>query len=198
MGMTGGLINRLFGGREGGPPVAAPPQASATGHGGLLPEHGLGTRMGHRPVLHAVLARQILDAHLRNRHQLLDPAPADLRTATPEEARLLVRAMAAAAHADGDLDAMERGRIKGVLHGSALPEEERRALERIVEEPQCLETLARQVTTPALAARFYAVSLAAVDRNAPVGRSYLRYLAQRLNLPADLVVRLNRRLGLRE
>ncbi|CAO3425598.1 DUF533 domain-containing protein [Azospirillum endophyticum] len=154
-------------------------------------------RLGHQPVLHEILARQILDAHLRNRHQLLDRAPSDFRSFNAEETRLLVLAMAAAAHADGGLDATERGRIGGRLRTSSLEEEDRNRLERLIEEPQCLEELVRRVDSPRMAARFYAVSLATVDKNAPINRSYLRYLAQRLGLPADLVVRLNRQMGLR-
>lgn len=193
-----GLLKRLFGGSPDSPPPipTAIPTAIPTGE----PEAEaslLGSRLGHRPVLHEMLARQILDAHLRNRHQLLDRAPADLGTASPEEARLLVRAMAAAAHANGKLDGMELGRIRGKLRSSTLDEEDQRALESSLEEPQCLEELVRKVDNPRLAARFYAVSLAAVDKNAPINRSYLRYLAQRLGLPADLVVRLNRQMGLR-
>lgn len=193
-----GLLKRLFGRSPDSPPPipTAIPTAIPTGE----PEAEaslLGSRLGHRPVLHEMLARQILDAHLRNRHQLLDRAPSDLRTVSPEEARLLIRAMAAAAHANGKLDGMELGRIRGKLRSSTLDEEDQRALERSLEEPQCLEELVRQVDSPRLAARFYAVSLAAVDKNTPINRSYLRYLAQRLGLPADLVVRLNRQMGLR-
>jgi len=160
-------------------------------------EEGLGRRFGHQPVLHAVLARQILNAHLRNRHQILDPPPSDLRAVDAAEASLLIRAMAAAAHADGALDLMELGRIRTALRTSVLGEDDRQELERTIEEPQCLETLVRQVTTPRVASRFYAVCLAVLDKDAAVNRAFLRYLAQRLDLPADLVVRLNRRLGMR-
>lgn len=157
----------------------------------------LGRRLGHMPALHGVLARQILNAHLRNRHQILDPPPSDLRAVDAAEADLLIRAMAAAAHADGSLDPMEQSRIRTALRTSALGEADRRELEQAIEEPQCLETLVRRVSTPRMAARFYAVSLAVLDKDAAVNRAYLRYLAQRLDLPADLVVRLNRRLGMR-
>ncbi|MFP5512981.1 MAG: DUF533 domain-containing protein [Alphaproteobacteria bacterium] len=189
-----GLLKRLFGGSPDSPPPTSTAIPTGEPEGDASP---LGSRLGHQPVLHEMLARQILDAHLRNRHQLHDHAPADLATASPDEARLLVRAMAAAAHANGKLDGMELGRIRGKLRSSPLDEEEQRALEGSLEEPQCLEELVRQVDSPRLAARFYAVSLAAVDKNAPINRSYLRYLAQRLGLPADLVVRLNRQMGLR-
>lgn len=191
-----GLLKRLFGGAQdaAAPPAAptpAPTPAGAAEPGEARP------RLGHEPVLHEMLARQILDAHLRNRHQLLDRAPADFRSFGMEETHLLVRAMAAAAHADGELDATERGRIGSRLHTSSLDEEDRDRLQRLIEEPQCLEELIRQVDGPRMAARFYAVSLATVDKHAPINRSYLRYLAQRLGLPADLVVRLNRQMGLR-
>ncbi|PWC90984.1 hypothetical protein TSH100_02565 [Azospirillum sp. TSH100] len=128
---------------------------------------------------------------------MLDRAPSDFRTASAQETHILVLAMATAAQADGELDATELGRIRGRLQTSSLDEESRTRLERMVEEPQCLEGLVRRIDTPRLAACFYAVSLATVDKNAPINRSYLRYLAQRLGLPADLVVRLNRQMGLR-
>ncbi len=186
------LLTRLFGGAQEAPvPAPAPTAAGPAQTGEARP------RLGHEPVLHAMLARQILDAHLRNRHQLLDRAPADFRSFDAEETDLLVRAMAAAAHADGELDATERGRIRSRLNTSSLDEEDRDRLQRQVEEPQCLEELIRRVDGPRMAARFYAVSLATVDKHAPINRSYLRYLAQRLGLPADLVVRLNRQMGLR-
>lgn len=183
-----GILKRLF----SGAPEAPLPDAA-----GIADSTPPKPRLGHEAALHAMLARQILDAHLRNRHQLLDRAPSDFRSFNAEETRLLVLAMAAAAHADGGLDATERSRIGSRLRTSSLEEEERNRLERMVEEPQCLEELVRRIDSPRMAARFYAVSLATVDKNAPINRSYLRYLAQRLGLPADLVVRLNRQMGLR-
>lgn len=164
--------------------------------------NGLGRRLGHQPVLFATLARQILEAHLRQRHRLLDLPTSDLHAVAAEEADLLIRAMAAAAHADGALDPRERGRIRAALRTSRIGEAERRDLERIIKEPPCLETLVRRADTPRMAARFYAVSLAVLDlavsdRETAVNRSYLRYLAHRLDLPGDLVVRLNRRFGMR-
>ncbi|WP_049976036.1 DUF533 domain-containing protein [Azospirillum sp. B506] len=184
-----GLLKRLFGGK----PEASTPDAAP-----IADPTPPKPRLGHEPALHAMLARQILDAHLRNRHQLLDRAPTDLRTANAEETDLLVRAMAAATHADGELDATDRGRIRSRLRTSSLDGEALSRLEQAVEEPQCLEQLIRRIDSPRLAARFYAVSLATVDKNAPINRSYLRYLAQRLGPFRDLVVRMNRQMGLRQ
>lgn len=154
-------------------------------------------RLGHMEELHKILASQVLLGHLQNRHQLLDPPPSDLHDLEAADAVLLVRAMIAAAHADGALDGQERGRIAGALNTTVLDEGERRRLDGLLEEPQCLEALLRQVATPKMASRFYAVSLAAVDKDSSVNLAYLRYLALRLGLPADMVVRLNLRMGLR-
>ncbi len=192
-----GLLKRLLGGSADPTPSTVQAAASIPTGEPEADASPLGSRLGHQPVLYEMLARQILDSHLRNRHQLHDRAPADLASASPDEARLLVRAMAAAAHANGKLDRIELGRIRGKLRSSPLDEEDRRALENSLQEPQCLEELVRRVDSPRLAARFYAVSLAVIDKNTPINRSYLRYLAQRLDLPADLVVRLNRQMGLR-
>jgi uncharacterized membrane protein YebE (DUF533 family) len=154
-------------------------------------------RLGHTEELHKILASQVLLRHLQNRHQLLDPPPSDLRDLDAGEASLLIHAMIAAAHANGDLDGLERERIAAALNTTVLQEEERRRLDLLIEEPQCLEALLRQVNSQKTASRFYAVSLAAVDKDSSINRAYLRYLALRLGLPADMVVRLNLRMGLR-
>lgn len=161
-----------------------------------IAEPVLGSRLGHQPELHRVLALKVLHAHLQNRDQLLTPAPSDLSGAEAEEAVLMIRAMIAAAHADGGLDASERSRIQRALNSANLSEEQRTRLRAMVDEPLCLEALAREVRDPAQAARFYAASLAVLDKAPAVSRAYLAYVARRLGLPADQEVRLNRRLGM--
>ena len=154
-------------------------------------------RGGQEPVLHQVLAQKILHGHLQNRHQLMDRHLADLSERAPEEAALLIRAMAAAAHADGGLDAQELEIIREALASTKLDEDERRRLEEDIAEPPCLEALARQVEPSSqAAARFYAVSLRVLERDDRLDLAYLRYLGQRLAVPRDVIVRLNRRFGL--
>src|SRR3954465_1486933 len=123
-------------------------------------------RGGHEPVLHQLLARKILQDHLQNRHQLIDRGLADLDGRPPEEAALLIRAMAAAAHADGALDPQEHGIVLAALASTGLGADERRALEQEILEPPSLEALARQVEPSSReASRFYAVSLRLLDRD---------------------------------
>jgi uncharacterized membrane protein YebE (DUF533 family) len=147
---------------------------------------------GQRRALQLTLARKVLEGHLQNRRQLMQSDPADLRGVEREEAKLLVRAMAAAAHADGGLDPRERGRIRRALASTRLNDAERTELEASLAEPPCLETLLRSVAGEETATRFYAVSLAAAERGRGSNRSYLNYLAHRLKLPRDVTLRLNR------
>ena len=140
-----------------------------------------------------MLARKVLQTRLRQRSQAVQGEPADLDDLGAEEASLLIRAMAAAGHADGRLDARERVRIRTALQTTVLGPAERAALAAELEEPPCLERLVRQVRTPEGAVRFYAVSLAAAKQGKAANRSYLKYLAHRLAVPSDVVVRLNRR-----
>lgn len=154
-------------------------------------------RGGHEPILHQVLAQKILHGHLENRHQLIDRGLADLRERPAAEAALLIRAMAAAAHADGELDAHELEIIREALASTRLDRDERDRLKEEITEPPSLEALARRVEPSSrAAARFYAVSLRVLERDDRLDLAYLRYLAQRLAVPRDVIVRLNRRFGL--
>ena len=154
-------------------------------------------RGGHEPVLHQILAQKILQGHLQNRHQLIDRGLAELSGRPPAEAALLIRAMAAAAHADGALDPQEHEILLAALASSELGPDERGALEGEIQHPPCVEALARQVEPSSrAAARFYAVSLRLLDRDDKTDIAYLNYLAQRLAIPRDVIVRLNRRFGM--
>ena len=160
-------------------------------------ENGPPRRGGHEPVLHQLLARKILQDHLQNRHQLIDRGLADLDGRPPAEAKLLIRAMAAAAHADGGLDPQEHEILLAALASTGLGLDEQRALEREIADPPCLEALARQVEPSSrAAARFYAVSLRLLERDNKTDIAYLNYLAMRLAVPRDVIVRLNRRFGM--
>ena len=139
----------------------------------------------------------MLAGHLSNRKQLMAVRPTDLSDLSAERAQLLIRAMAAAAHADGKLDSVEHGRVRVALAtATAIGEAERAELEAALTEPQCLESLAREVADEDTATRFYAVSVAAIQRGANTNRAYLDYIASRLRVPADVVIRLNRRYDL--
>lgn len=145
-----------------------------------------------RRELELTLARKILETHLRVRRAQMQGDPTDLRGVKRDAARLLIRAMVAAAHADGRLDPMEERRIGRALASTRLNDAERAELEAAIAEPPGLEPLLRAVADEETATRFYAVSLAAAERGRGANKAYLAYLASRLKLPRDVVLRLNR------
>ncbi|TVQ56264.1 MAG: tellurite resistance TerB family protein [Rhodobacteraceae bacterium] len=125
------------------------------------------------------------------------PAPAPetaAREATsPEAERLVLRAMIAAAKADGHVDAREMDRIVGRL--SEAGEAERRFVMAEMAAPIDVAALAAEATSPQLAAEVYAASLLAVDIDTDAERDHLRALAAALRLPRAAQVRLHEATG---
>lgn len=115
--------------------------------------------------------------------------------ATQADPVLLIRAMIAAANADGVLDDTERMRILGQLEGLGLTEEEKDFLCAEFDAPRSLEEIAVEVPGPAVAAQVYTVSLLAIDVDTPEEREYLEALRTALNLTDEQARSIARRLG---
>lgn len=120
-----------------------------------------------------------------------EPDPA----AREREAVLLVRAMAAAAHADGALDDEERARIVTRAQQAGLSAEELEVVEQAFAAPPDAASVAARVASPAQAEQVYAASLMAVRVDSEAERAYLADLASRLRLAPETVARLHRLLG---
>ena len=118
------------------------------------------------------------------------PAPPVTVDATTETA-LLVRAMIAAAHADGALDAAERTAILERLDRAGVGNEERAFLATLMDAPVPVDAVVAEVASDRLAEQVYAVSLLAIKVDTPAESAYLAGLARRLALPADTVARLH-------
>jgi uncharacterized membrane protein YebE (DUF533 family) len=110
-------------------------------------------------------------------------------------ARLVLRAMIAAARADGRLDVGERQRIVDRIAGLSLEAGERSALLAEIEKPVSLDELTGSVSGPGQAAEVYAASLLAIEVDSPAERAYLGLLAARLGLADELVASLHRAAG---
>ena len=108
---------------------------------------------------------------------------------------LLIRAMIAAANADGVLDDTERMRIFGQIEGVGLTEEEKDFLIAEFDRPWSLQEIAAQVPSPVAAAQVFTVSLLAVDVDTPAEREYLTALRQALGLDEGQARSIARRLG---
>lgn len=105
----------------------------------------------------------------------------------PAGGLLLVRAMIAAAAADGHMTPDEQDRIFREAGRLNLNPEEKATLFDELRHPLSLDDLARQVPNPETALEVYAASLVAVDETRPEAHAYLRQLAQTLQLPESLV-----------
>ena len=108
------------------------------------------------------------------------------------QALLLIRAMIAAASADGEIDADERRRIADKLQEAGADQEDRAFIEREMSSPVALDELLRQVDGEEEAEEFYLASEIAIEADTDAERSYLRYLADRLKIPQDRVQELDR------
>jgi uncharacterized membrane protein YebE (DUF533 family) len=102
----------------------------------------------------------------------------------------LMRAMIAAARADGRIDADETRTIFARLEESELSAEEKSVLINELSQPISVDALAEAVETPQQAMEVYVASLLAIEVDTPAEKAYLDLLAARLGLEDELVARL--------
>jgi uncharacterized membrane protein YebE (DUF533 family) len=125
------------------------------------------------------------------------PAPAPETAAetmtSPAAERLVLRAMIAAAKADGAVDAQEMERLLGRMESAG--DEERRFVMAELAKPVDVAALAAEATSPQLAAEVYAASLLSIDLDSEAEKAHLRALAAALRLPAAAQARLHEATG---
>jgi uncharacterized membrane protein YebE (DUF533 family) len=110
-------------------------------------------------------------------------------------ARNLLRAMIAAAKADGHIDAAEQASIFAQMdkmqRENNLGAEDKIFVMDELRAPLDVDAVARAARTPEEAAELYTVSLLAIDVDNPSERAYLALLAARLRLDEKLVAHLH-------
>lgn len=116
--------------------------------------------------------------------------PAD-PTAAEDLSLRLVRAMVAAAKADGHVTSAERRRIQSQLPQLGLGTEAEALIAEELDGPLDVGRVAEMANSPEEAAEIYAASLLVVDHEAPAERGYLAMLAARLKLDPRLVEHLH-------
>jgi len=104
----------------------------------------------------------------------------------------LVRAMIAAARADGKLDAEESQAVFQRIQSSSLDAEEKALLIDEMNHAADMDAIVRAGSTPEAAAELYTASLLAIRVDHPAENAYLSMLAARLKLPSTLVTELHR------
>lgn len=112
-----------------------------------------------------------------------------------EKTVLLIRAMIAAANADGAIDPRERDRILKRLKSVDLSPEEKTFITREFQTPATLDAIAGQVDDRQSAMQVYAVSLLAITVDTDAERRYMQQLAQKLNLDAQTIQSIAKKIG---
>jgi uncharacterized membrane protein YebE (DUF533 family) len=126
------------------------------------------------------------------------PAPAGTAFNPVEEqaqqtlARSLLRAMIAAAKADGHVDAQEQARVFAEIDKLGLGAEDKAFVFDELRAKLDIDAVAADAATPEQAAEIYAASLLAIEPDSAAERGYLAMLAARLRLDDDLVARIHR------
>ena len=103
----------------------------------------------------------------------------------------LMRAMIAAAKADGHVEAAEQANIFAQMDKLDLSAEEKAFVLDELRKPLDVDAVAQGARTPEQAAEIYVASLLAIDIDNPAERGYLAMLAARLRLDEKLVAHLH-------
>ena len=126
----------------------------------------------------------------------IEPPPQDTAFAPSDDrerqdhARAIIRAMVAAAKADGHVDAAEQDRLFGAIDTLDLDNDDKAFLMDELRGPIDVRTVAAEAKTPELAAELYVASLLVCDEVDPDERRYLDELADAMNLSRGLAARL--------
>ena len=115
--------------------------------------------------------------------------------ASDETALVLIRAMIAAAAADGHIDDQERAAITGGLREAGLDAEANEWLEQELANPAKVEQLVAAANTPVIAAEIYTAARIAINPDNPAEKDFLAGLAGALNLEAELVANIDAAAG---
>lgn len=200
-GGLGGILDNLTRGRSGG--ASGPTAGSGRSQGGLGDLLGPGAAGGLGGLLGGLLGGQAQrqsqpqndasfgevfnDAVVRQDEPAVTP--------TPEQnavAGLLLKAMIQAAKADGKIDDQEKQRLLGEM--GDLDDDDRAFIREQMAAPVDAQALAREVPA-GLGPQVYTMSVMAIDVDHEDEVTYLRELAQALNLPQSEVDEIHQQIG---
>ncbi|WP_249672275.1 tellurite resistance TerB family protein [Pseudomonas abieticivorans] len=193
-GNQGGALSGLLSGAGGG--------ALAAGALGLLMGNKKARKMGGTVLTYGGLAAVGVLAYKawgnwqaqqatapRGEAQTLDRVPeADVEA----HSQAVLKALVAAAKADGHVDARERELIEGEFSRLTPDPQLREWLHAELNKPLDPKEVARAAGTPEIAAEMYVASVMMVDDEHFMERAYLDELARQLSLDAGLKIELER------
>lgn len=174
-GDAGGILGSLFGGG-----AAGSASGSASGQGSGQGGGSLSDRLS-----------QVFQSRSTPPAEDRDDGAYPAVAMEDQQALLLIRAMIAAANADGEITPDERRHILDTLDEAGAGAEERRIVEQELDRPQPLDSLLQSVKDQQTAEQVYLASRMAVNEQSEAERSYLQYLASRLKLDPQRVQQMN-------
>nr|WP_320011960.1 DUF533 domain-containing protein [uncultured Desulfobulbus sp.] len=110
--------------------------------------------------------------------------PATTSISGSDLATRLIQVMAAAAHADGEMDADEERAVLDKLRGAELSQEEKMFLLGELHQPKTIDELVEGINDPAVAKTMYMLAVATVEIDTEAERIWLDTLAGRLGISA--------------
>lgn len=139
--------------------------------------------------------KPLLDAN----QQPILPAPAgtgfEPQAASDSIALTFIRAMIAAAAADGQIDATERNTILAGLKEAGLDAEAHQWLAAEMAQPASIDALVEAAASPERATQIYAAARLAIDPDTPAEKDFLAGLAGALGLDVELVANIDAAAG---
>ena len=189
--IAGGLAGILFGNKRMREVAGTAVQIGAVAAiGGLAYKAYQNYRQG-KPIVPQSITDMLAEVTKQSRDPGAAQAPAieawiPPRDQSADVGKLLLRAMIAAAAADGHLDSAEYDRIRQQLVASSLDAEEQLFLSQLIMRPSTIEELAAEANTPDLRTEVYAAARLAIDPDAQAERDWLGRLAAALNLAPGL------------
>lgn len=175
-----GRVRALEALADGTPPTDMVPAAAE-------PDRGGGSALAE------LVATKLLDGWLANRRQTLMPHTLNFQALDAAQASLLIGVMAAAAQADGRLDAVEERQLPLALERVGADAAATQALRAAMADPRPIGPLLDSVRAARLGSHAYAAALLAINRASRVNEAFLEYLAARLGLAPDVAASLGRR-----
>jgi uncharacterized membrane protein YebE (DUF533 family) len=123
------------------------------------------------------------------------PAPATFENLTgpqiEQHSQAMLKAMIAAAKADGHMDERERGLVQAELQRLDADPATHRWVEQEMAKPVEPADVAAAATSPEMAAEIYLASVLVADETSTMERAYLDALAQQLKLAPELRAQLD-------
>jgi uncharacterized membrane protein YebE (DUF533 family) len=108
-----------------------------------------------------------------------------------DAAVLYIRAMIAAAAADGRIDAGEQKQIMGGLQQAGIGADAQAFLTQEIESPASVDDLAGAVATPEQAVQVYTAARLAIEPDTDAETEFLSQLAERLGIDANLAAHID-------